>query len=282
MKIGIIGYGFVGSALHKGINSSNEVCLIDPKLNTSEDDLDNFDPDIIFICVPTPMNEDGSQDLRILNQVIQNLLKKNLNCSIVIKSTTLPDALNDIQNKIPDIIYNPEFLREAHAYEDFINSNLIVIGGTKKSEITKIEKFYYNNTKCLCKNYISTDLITASFIKFTINSFLATKVSFFNQINQLFKLTNPDDSWENFIKYLSYDKRIGDSHMSVPGHDGKLGFGGACLPKDSKAFSDFSKQLGVNLSVLNEAIIVNNFIRGGYNYDQREIDQNINFITKDN
>jgi UDPglucose 6-dehydrogenase len=282
MKIGIIGYGFVGNALHKGLKSSNEVCLIDPKLKTSEDDLDSFDPDIIFICVPTPMDDNGGQDLRILNNVIENLLKKDLNTTIVIKSTILPNVLEAIRVKLPNIIYNPEFLREAYADEDFINSNLIVIGGSNSSEVNKIEEFYSNNTNCICKNYISTDLITASFIKFTINSFLATKVSFFNQINQLFKLSNPNDSWDNLIKYISHDKRIGESHMSVPGNDGKFGFGGACLPKDSKAFLDFSKEQGAQLSILKEVITVNNIIRGGYTYGQREIDQNINFLTEDN
>ena len=124
-------------------------------------------------------------------------------------------------------------------------------------EINKIKGFYLNNTHCLCNNYILTDIISASFIKYTINSFLATKVSFFNQINQLFEVSGSNDSWENFIKYISYDSRIGDSHMSVPGHDGKPGFGGACLPKDSKAFLDFSKELGAELSILKEVITVN-------------------------
>ena len=160
------------------------------------------------------MNDNGSQDLRILNNVIENLLNKNLNSSIVIKSTILPNALDEIKAKLPNIIYNPEFLREAHADEDFINSNLIVIGGTNNSEINKIKGFYLNNTHCLCNNYILTDIISASFIKYTINSFLATKVSFFNQINQLFEVSGSNDSW-GILLNISYDSRIGDSHMSV-------------------------------------------------------------------
>lgn len=282
MKVGIIGYGFVGSALKNGIKSDVDVCIVDPKLGTCEKDLLAFSPEIIFICAPTPMRDNGKQDLTIVNSIIHNLNELQIKCTIVIKSTVLPDNLNKIKDLIPNVIYNPEFLREKHADEDFINSNLIVIGGTDNSEINKIKEFYSNNTNCLCKNYISTDIVTASFIKFTINSFLATKVSFFNQINQLFKLSGPNDSWENLIKYISYDMRIGESHMSVPGHDGKLGFGGACLPKDSKAFLDFSKELGVELSILKEAITINNNIRGSYTYDQREIDQNINFLTDEN
>jgi UDPglucose 6-dehydrogenase len=278
MKVGIIGYGFVGKALKNGLKPSAKISLIDPKLNTSVNDLLSFGPEIIFICVPTPMGDDGSQDVSILCETIDNLKGMNITCPIVLKSTTLPNTLEEISSKVPNLVYNPEFLREKHADQDFINPNMIVIGSNKDTSSSFLEEFYINYTYCICKNYIKTDLITASFIKFTINSFLATKVSFFNELNDIFSKVNTTETWDNFIQYLSYDERIGNSHMSVPGHDGKLGFGGACLPKDSKAFVKFAELNESRFNVLNSAIIVNNNIRQQYNNDQRESDQNINFL----
>lgn len=276
MKVGIIGYGFVGSALRNGIKSDVDVCIVDPKLGTCEKDLLAFSPEIIFICVPTPMTDNGIQDLTIVNSIIHNLNELKIKCTIVIKSTVLPDTLLKIKDLIPNVTYNPEFLREKHANEDFINSSLVVIGGDSK-EAREIELFYKNYTKCLCIDYIKTDLVTASLVKYTINSFLATKVSFFNELKVIFDKLKTEDSWKNFIRYLAKDTRLGNSHMSVPGHDGKLGFGGACLPKDSLALLNFAKENGSELKVLCEAINTNNNTRSMYDLDDRELSQNIKF-----
>ena len=277
MRVGIIGCGFVGRALKSGLNSSAEVCLVDPILKTTENDLIKFDPQIVFVCVPTPMNDDGSQNISILTDVLLNLIAIDIDCPIVLKSTTLPSAIDKISSYMPNIVYNPEFLREKHAEEDFIKTNHIVLGGGNKNSMNFVEQFYLNNTRCKAKNYVKTDLITASMIKYTINSFLATKVSFFNEINTVFRSSNANDTWDNFIEYLSHDKRLGGSHMSVPGHDGRLGFGGACLPKDSQAFIKYAESKNAELNVLNTAIRVNNNIRQHYDVNKRESDQNIKF-----
>ena len=280
MRVGIIGYGFVGKALRNGLNSFAKVCIIDPKRNTYEKDLVSFNPEIIFICVPTPMSDDGTQDISILSAVIDNLKKLDFTCPLILKSTTLPDALEQLSKEISNLVYNPEFLREKHANKDFINPNMIVIGSKNNDAIKFLENFYKKYTKCKCKKFVKTDLTTASFIKFTINSYLATKVSFFNELSNIFSKSNSSETWTNFIEYLSCDQRLGSSHMSVPGHDGKLGFGGACLPKDSIAFIKFAESYDSELNILNTAISVNNSIRQQYNNDQRESDQNINFFEK--
>jgi len=280
MKVSIIGYGFVGKAIHNGLISETEVLLIDPKLNTSVRDISNFRPDIIFVCVPSPMKNDGTQDLSILNDVFERLYSLKIDSTIILKSTVLPDVLLYLSSKFPNLVFNPEFLREKHAEKDFIESNLIVFGGNKEYA-NKASDFYKNYTKCICKEYVKTDLVTASLLKYTINTFLATKVTFFNEINNIFVASKAEDSWENFISFLSKDKRIGKSHMSVPGHDGKFGFGGACLPKDSRALLEFSKIQGQKLDVLNEVIRINNSIRGQYNVGKRESDQNIDFLDKE-
>ena len=276
MKVGIIGYGFVGKALENGIDNSVSILNIDPKLNTSIKDLVPFQPNIIFICVPTPLCEDLSLDASIVHSVVDEILEYNIDCLIVLKSTILPNHLEKISQRLKRFIYNPEFLREKHANEDFLNSNLIVFGGDQK-DIDEIKDFYIERTKCICKTYVETDYVTASLIKYTINSYLATKVSFFNELKKIFVEANTNDSWENFIRYLQKDSRLGNSHMSVPGHDGKEGFGGACLPKDSIALLNFYKENNLDFKVLKSAIDVNNTIRDKYNDDPREREQRINF-----
>lgn len=277
MKIGIIGYGFVGKALEAGFIDDVDILKIDPKLNTKINELKGFLPDVIFVCVPTPMNKDGSQDISILKNVLDKIKKLNLESLIVLKSTVLPNHIHEIESLIPEFIYNPEFLREKHAKEDFINSKLIVFGGSKTSAKT-LAMVYKDYTKCLSTDYIFTDVIAASFIKYTVNSFLATKVIFFNELYSLFKISGSNESWEDFIYALSKDNRLGNSHMDVPGHDGRLGFGGACLPKDSAAFVLYSELEDKPLNILKKAIKTNNKIRAKYNdQTERELEQNISF-----
>ncbi len=276
MKVGIVGCGFVGKALSNGLKDSVFKLEIDPKLNTSTKDLVNFNPDIIFVCLPTPLKENLSLDSSIVDTVIDELIDLQINSLIVLKSTILPSNLKKISKRIKRFIYNPEFLREKHANEDFINSELIVFGGSS-ADIEIAKEFYVNHTKCKCNDFVQTDLVTASLIKYTINTFLATKVSFFNEINKVFIKSGADDSWSNFISYLQKDIRMGNSHMSVPGHDGKEGFGGACLPKDSFALLKYFKESNLDFKVLKSVLDVNNNIRGKYNDDPREIEQRITY-----
>ncbi|MBR64384.1 MAG: hypothetical protein CML48_03300 [Rhodobacteraceae bacterium] len=277
MKIGIIGYGFVGKALADGLKDNIDLCIIDPKLDTNLNDLFKFKPEIIFLCLPTPMQTDGTQDISLIKKTLLEITKLSIEGIIVIKSTVHPGNINDIKTICSEFVYNPEFLREKHAKEDFINSELIIFGGNKKLSHL-LSDFYKNHTKCINTNYIFTDATTASMIKYTINSFLATKVIFFNEINNIFESTNTKESWENFTKYLSLDKRVGDSHMMVPGHDGRLGFGGACLPKDINALVKYAESNNVELNLIKSVIKTNNKIRASYNSTtDREDEQNINY-----
>ena len=277
MKVGIIGYGFVGKALESGIKDSVEILKIDPALGTSISNLKDFKPDICFICVPTPMNEDGSQDITILQEVIDGLKGASISSLIVLKSTVLPSHIHSIQKEIPDLVFNPEFLRERSANEDFINSKLIIFGGLDKST-TILADFYKNHTLCKTQDYQFTDVISASLVKYAINTFLATKVTFFNELNQIFNESDAIDSWSNFIKIISMDTRIGSSHMEVPGFDGKLGYGGTCFPKDCKALIKYSEQINSPFELLKKTNQINNKIRKRYNsLSVREINQNINY-----
>ena len=283
MKIAIIGYGFVGKALHNAINKNIEVIKIDPRLGKSIKDLKNENTDFIFVCISTPMEDDGSQSIDNIAKVFKDIKEYTPDSKIILKSTVIPLNIEKLLNIDDKFIYNPEFLRENYAFEDFIESKLIVFGGDK-SISKSLGNFYSNYTKCKTKKYIETDHISASLIKYTINVFLATKVIFFNEIHELFNASNTNEKWEEFTKILSIDSRIGHSHMQVPGHDGRKGFGGACLPKDLSAILNFAKSVQVDLNVLNTVNICNNNIRQSYNIKtDREIEQNISFkINKEN
>ena len=226
------------------------------------------------------MGVDGSQDCSIINEVIYQL-NDFCNDSIkVIKSTVLPSSLEILKKSNSQIIYNPEFLREKHADMDFINSEMIIFGGDKKCS-QRVSEIYQKHSSCKTNNYIFTDLVTASLAKYAINTFLASKVIFFNELFSVFNKFELDDSWEDLINIISLDKRIGKSHMNVPGHDGKKGFGGACFPKDCNAFIKSAKEQGIELTSLKTTVKTNNKIRSEYTkLDSREIEQNVRFDDK--
>ena len=150
MKIGIIGLGFVGKALKNGLRDNVDCIEIDPKLGTNLDDLKNYEPSIVFICLPTPMNDDGSQNIELVKDVINEINQFDTNLLIVLKSTVLPKYVKEISKKSKNIVINPEFLREKSANEDFINSEIIIFGGLDDN-CKKLSYFYKNHTNCKCK-----------------------------------------------------------------------------------------------------------------------------------
>lgn len=277
MRIAIFGLGFVGNALLKSLNSDVEVIKVDPKINKSVKDIEDKNCEIIFVCVPTPMSKKGSQDLTILEKLLKEISDFSPESLVVIKSTVLPDKIENLSSIFKDFIYNPEFLRERHAYHDLINAEFIIIGGNEKNAKT-LSNFYKNHTHCKTTNFNYTDLKTASILKYAVNSFLATKVIFFNELKNVFDLSNTKSSWDEFIELISQDKRIGSTHMNVPGPDGRLGYGGACFPKDMVAIKRYAKKLDLDLDIISKVIKVNNEIRSSYsNLSEREKEQKINF-----
>lgn len=277
MKVGIIGHGFVGKALQNAFTDDVFVSIADPKIGRSIADLIDDNPSMIFVCVPTPMSEDGSQNIEIVKSVFNEISISNSEVPVILKSTVLPNHLDELHQQYKNFVYNPEFLTERNANEDFINSPLIIFGGNKKNT-KEISSFYLKYTKCINKDHFFTDVITASLIKYSINSFLASKVIFFNELKNVFLNSGANDSWDNFIKILSNDSRIGVSHMNVPGSDNRFGFGGACFPKDTNALLKFSKEIDAEFSLLKNVILLNNKIRGEYNEPtKREREQDINF-----
>ena len=276
MHIAIVGHGFVGKAVDYGFpDTMCEKHIVDPLRNTSISDLDDQEIDLTFVCVPTPMGEDGSINSSIIESVVNHLLK-NVSGYIVIKSTVTPDIISKLFAKdvMHRMIYNPEFLTEKSANEDFVNPFMHVFGGNPNATaaLEYIYKYYSICKPCPTYHMSSTD---ASFVKYGINSFLATKVLWFNQFYDV--VTKHGGNFGKIVGAITEDKRVGRSHTTVPGFDGKRGFGGACFPKDTTALLAFSKSLETEMSVLKEAIRANNNYRAPYEKDKREIEQNIKF-----
>tara|TARA_Y100000768_G_scaffold388961_1_gene389323 strand:- start:942 stop:1808 length:867 start_codon:yes stop_codon:yes gene_type:complete len=283
LRLGIVGHGFVGKAMDVGFSKETEKYIVDPLYNNTIDDLANFNPELIFVCVPTPMSSDGSINSSIIEKVVIELSQKCDESIVAVKSTVIPSVLKSLIKYNNKIVYNPEFLREKHADLDFKNSEMVILGG-EESVASKVLKAYKNHANCKTKNFYITDIASASLAKYAINTFLASKVLFFNEVYELYQNTkgkHKDSSWSNFIKMLSTDSRIGCSHLEVPGQDGKFGFGGACFPKDTMALIKYAEDIGVSMEVLKAVVRKNNKIRGSYvEIDSREKAQDINFDDK--
>ena len=277
MKIGIVGYGFVGKAVDYGFKRNIEKIIIDPKLDTSISNLKSHNPEFIFICVPTPMNLDGDQDSSIIEKVLAEINKDYSESVVIVKSTVLPSIIEKLSKSHKHFVYNPEFLREKTANEDFVNASSLILGG-ESDDLKRVAELYNNHSDCKIVEVHETDVISASLVKYSINTFLASKVIFFNQLYDIYKALTPDIKWDEFITMINSDKRIGESHMDVPGHDGRLGFGGACFPKDTTALLSLSKDIDKEFSLLKEVIRINNNIRMQYNeLDEREKEQGVNY-----
>jgi nucleotide sugar dehydrogenase len=279
LKLGIIGHGFVGKAVDNGFKKDVDTFIVDPNYKTTISQMyQYFLPDIIFIAVPTPMGENGEIDSSIIEKVFLELSQFDHKPIVVIKSTVTPKVLEKVKLIYDRIIFNPEFLTERNADEDFINATSLIISGDNKDDMEYVTQVFEDHSLCNSFDPYYVDLTAAALIKYTINSFLASKVLFFNQINKIFNHSGSTTPWNNFVDAILSDTRIGQSHVNVPGLDGRYGFGGACFPKDTAALVDYANKLNVPFKVLEETIRSNQIIRQQYSeLDEREKEQNVKF-----
>jgi nucleotide sugar dehydrogenase len=269
MKMTIVGHGFVGKAVDYGFSSSEvEKTIIDPLYNVSLTDVE-LEEDVTFVCVPTPMGKDGEIDCSIVVNTVKQLLQRRSGI-IVIKSTVTPDIVEKLTKRGSGsrVVYNPEFLTEKNACEDFVNPSMHIFGG-KKETTKRLEEIYINYSICKPCPIYHMSATDASFVKYGINCFLASKVLWMNQFYDVIK--DFGGNYGLISNAIGTDPRIGRSHISVPGFDGKRGFGGACFPKDTAAFANFAK----SFSVLEKVIEENNNYRKDYEKDERELAQNV-------
>ena len=260
MIIGIIGQGFVGGAVyHKFKNFYNVLTfdLDESKCNSSESELIEKS-EVIFVCLPTPMNTDGSCNTDIVESVIKKINENSKGKIVVIKSTIPPGTTNNLNSKYENVIvaFNPEFLTERNAIEDYENQNRIILGGPRLAT-TKLKQVF---SKVFPKaEIIKTDSTHAEMVKYLINTFLSVKVSFANEIYQLCNKLNID--YDKVVEYAIHDERLGNSHWSVPGHDGDFGFGGHCFPKDLVALISLTNELETLNNVLEATKRTNDAVR---------------------
>ena len=258
INIGIVGFGFVGSAVAFGFSPQTgcdftNIRIYDKDEKKSKDTLLDVASlsDIIFLSVPTPANiKDGAIDLKILDSVL-NDISKNLNGNkpiVLIRSTVIPGTCRKFQNKYEmlKIVFNPEFLTERSAKLDFINQARVILGGHSNDTRWVADLFSKRFGDHL--PIIQTDFETSELIKYMCNCFFATKVSFMNEMYRISQKIGAD--WQDAVAGFQLDGRIGKSHLTVPGFDGELGYSGSCFPKDVQAMIEFSKQLGMTANTV--------------------------------
>lgn len=282
LNVGIIGHGFVGKAVEYGFkNDRTNIYLVDPLLNTTIDTMFiKMKPDIIFVSVPTPMSNDGTIDSRIIMSVFEKLALRQERPVVVVKSTVTPAVIESLSKLYPRTIYNPEFLTERNANHDFVNAEYLILGGENENDLKYVKQIYDGYSNCVAAPVHYCDLKAASMIKYTLNCFMAAKVLFFNQINDIFKASGTQTDWDDFINIIKSDSRVGKTHMSVPGPDGRYGYGGACFPKDTTALAKYARDVGTQFTTLEEVIKANQKIRSQYDVlDDREKEQNVSFST---
>lgn len=253
MKIIIAGYGFVGKAIHNALKDKHELVIVDPAYTTNEI-RNNQDADGLIICVSTPTGENG-----IIAENIANVLDQvPIFIPVLIKSTVTP-AVVDVFDEVyanHSIVYSPEFLRAASANQDFLNQKYVVLGGEDP------EYFWqdlFQNSLPNCNLVFNCTAHEACLVKYSINSFLALKTSFFNQIFDICQATGMEYDIVRHI--VSQDVRIGSGHTLVPGPDGERGFGGHCFPKDTEAFVHWSEKIETPVTLVESAIKYNNKVR---------------------
>tara|TARA_B100000700_G_C15062520_1_gene866849 strand:+ start:990 stop:1850 length:861 start_codon:yes stop_codon:yes gene_type:complete len=257
-KVGVIGNGFVGSAIASGFGLHADVKVYDADSRRSINTFDEvMECEFIFVAVPTPMHlgDNNKIDLSIVKDTFSKISNysqeyQDKNKIIILKSTAIPGTTESLQKEFPtlDIAFNPEFLTERNARLDFINTSRIVIGGSS-TVCDRVEQLY--RVRFPHTSIISTDPTSAEFIKYMCNCFFSVKISFMNEMKQASEAL--DLSWIDVMNGFLSDGRIGNSHVDVPGHDGHLGFGGKCFPKDLNAFINLFNDIHVEPTMLSAA-----------------------------
>jgi len=231
MKIGVIGNGFVGNAIYQNFKDKVLAHVYDTNpdrcLNSFEETINS---DIIFVCLPTPMMESGECNLSFVENFFKSVPKTN---GLFVIKSTVPIGTTDKLCKLRSdlkIVHNPEFLTAVNAVEDFRNSDRNIIGG-KQEWCLELKGFFDMFFPTMPIQIVESK--ESETIKYFCNSYLASKVAFFNNLYEIC-----DKFGMNFDSVKAgvvSDRRIGAAHTKVPGPDGLMGFGGYCFPKDINA-----------------------------------------------
>lgn len=242
IKIGVVGLGVIGSACKYGFEKlGHEVLVHDIAFNTKL--LDLLSCDIIYVCVPTPSNEDDSCDVSIVKSVVYDLNDLNYKGVIAIKSTVKPTTTESLRVETGlRICFVPEFLRERCSTSDFTENHDLLAIGTEDSEIYDLVKKCHGNYP---KSYSQLHPTEAELLKYYSNSYNALKIIFANEIYEICKAINID-----YDKIKStFIKRGTTKDLYLDVNDNFRGYAGVCLPKDTKALNAFIKELNLDLKL---------------------------------
>ena len=219
-----------------------------------------FNSDVIFICVGTPTKKNSnSADLKYVFKVTRELKKIINKYKIIVTKSTVPvttgdkieKILKNLKNKkLIDVVSNPEFLREGEAIRDFIYPDRVIIG-TDSKKANRILKSLYLPIIKKSSRYFNTSRRGAELIKYASNSFLATKISFINEIANLCEQTGVDV--KDVSLGMGFDQRIGDRFLRAG-----PAYGGSCFPKDTRALIDIGKKFKTNMSIVKSVVRSNN------------------------
>ena len=262
MKIGIVGMGYVGSAVFASYQGLADVKFHDPAKSDSVslEELVQFGPDAIFVCVPTPQNVDGSCDVSIAHTTLTALNTLGYQRLVICKSTAPAEQYGiwwvDMRYSL---VHAPEFLKATNSIEDYISPHLIVLGG-KPGECAEAFGIIARSHVKLSNTRVQvTDIKTAALFKYAANTFLAMKVIFANQLNQYCRANA--GNWGQLAEMLAGDHRLGDTHWQVPGPDGNFGYGGSCFPKDISAIIHDAKRFNMDFTLLEQVQTINETLR---------------------
>ncbi|MBI5887154.1 MAG: UDP-glucose/GDP-mannose dehydrogenase family protein [Deltaproteobacteria bacterium] len=214
---------------------------------------------VIFIAVGTPPREDGTADLTYVEEVSRTIAKELNGYKVIVTKSTVPVGTGNLIEKIIgrhqpdghkfDVVSNPEFLREGSAIGDFMRPNRVVIGARSEQAVA-IMKDLYSPLYLIETPFVITNIETSELIKYASNAFLATKISFINEIANICELVGADVHM--VAKGMGLDNRIGPKFL----HPGP-GYGGSCLPKDTSAATRIARQHGYTFKIVEAVIEVN-------------------------
>lgn len=260
-KIGIAGVGYVGGAVKSWFEGQGfPLFLYDKgKQLGSAEELNSAE--IVFLCLPTPFDEKVGFNDEAIWEVLKQIKGEKI---VVIKSTVLPGSTDKYQASFPQhkILFNPEFLTEKNAVQDFLKPKRQIVGYTEKSK-QEAEKIMELLPKARFQKTMRAK--EAEMVKYFGNLFLANRVIFANQMYDVCEKLGVD--YDKVKEAAGEDERVGKSHFDVF-DEGYRGYSRSCLPKDTKAFIQLAESLGLNPKLLKVVDKINErFINGSKNYE---------------
>ena len=261
-NVGIVGFGFVGKAVGQ-LSTVTDLYIYDPnnkEYSSVEQKIKTYNSDIIFINVPTNL-KNGQLDLSIINECLFSYRAHNVNknSTIVIKSTIPVGTCRELSTKhcLSNLVFNPEFLSERTAMQDFINEKELYLAGPKQhtKKVKDLYSKFYDHHNNGLDIFQTESWEEIELLKLARNTFYGIKVSYCNHLYNLCENIGID--YSKFREHFARGEWVGQQHTMVPGPDKKFGYGGKCLPKDSIELLNCCKKEGIIFEMLEKSIDFN-------------------------